>query len=462
MLSEQKLLALRSFLGVLPGQSALRLARMVEIDRLSDGNLPHEIILDYLRPALRQHDEHDRVPSPIRSFCLPFEDLLFSTPRLVKRRGCIARAVIQPTWHWLERRLMPQALREFVTAFKASAANEDRLGCEALTADFWRLAGQTLADALDGAESAQAPFADAGLVADAREIATLLMGGSIVQDVKTLFPKHSPVPGDEKMQAFKAIHNRALDTMPDLVPYLPVVVMGRLEKPWQVMRLVSYVSLKRKDTVISATDIGLAGEILFGRMEDALSVIQGMQPQNFEPDRMIDNLTEFTLLSGAITKEVDILRDGAWGKRLLSNRSTISAIMEGYMERASREIAAAIPLKSSSVGARTLVPHLAKMVDDKVVAQACRYAKLLSGCRYLAAPASFIVKYEEASNSTIDMLCFYNDAMLNELREPEWADRAQVERQFSVAMELSRLLLGADEASLLHRRGTIAREAARG
>lgn len=461
MLSEQKLLALRSFLGILPGGSATQLARMIEIDRLNDGTLPHDAILEFLRPALRQYNNRVRVPSPIRYFCFPFEDLLFNGPRVVKRQAAIARAVIQPLWHWLERDLLVPEMAEYMASFKAAVACEDTETCDALAVDFWRLSGHAIGEALNVDGALPAAFVnDAALVEDAREIATLLIGGQLVSEVRTLFPKPAPVPNEEKMTAFKAIHNAAADTMPALVPYLPVVAMGRLEKPWQALRLVGRVTNRRTETMLAATDMGLAGELLFGRMEDALSVIRGMTQTDFDPDTLIDNLTEFTLLSGAIPKEIDILRSGAWGKRLLANRATISAIMEGYMERALQDIAAAIPLKSSSVGAQTLVPHFGKVIADKNISRACRYAKLLAGCRYLAGPAAFVVKYNEASNASVDMLCFYNEAILNELRYPQWPDRVQVERQFTTAMEISRHLLGAEEASLLHRRGTIARETA--
>lgn len=148
MLSEQKLLALRSFLGILPGGSATQLARMIEIDRLNDGTLPHDAILEFLRPALRQYNNRVRVPSPIRYFCFPFEDLLFNGPRVVKRQAAIARAVIQPLWHWLERDLLVPEMAEYMASFKAAVACEDTETCDALAVDFWHLSGHEISEAL--------------------------------------------------------------------------------------------------------------------------------------------------------------------------------------------------------------------------------------------------------------------------------------------------------------------------
>jgi hypothetical protein len=235
--------------------------------------------------------------------------------------------------------------------------------------------------------------------------------------------------------------------------------MGRLEKPWQAVRLALLVTRRRNETLIAATDMGLVGEILFARMEDARTEIHAMRQPEFDPDALIDRLTEFTLLSGAIAKEVDVLRSGKWGKRLLANRTAIASVMEDYMEHAPREISAAIPLKRNAAGSATLVPAFDRKVDEERALRAFRYAKLISGCRYLASAASFAVKYKAAAAAALDMIGFYNEAVVTELYSGTWPDRRRVERQFGLALELTRLLLGSEEAGLLHRRGNIARTA---
>ena len=55
MITPERTGLLKSFLGGLPEQIAARLAQAVEVDRLVDGkSLPHEMILEGLRPALRR------------------------------------------------------------------------------------------------------------------------------------------------------------------------------------------------------------------------------------------------------------------------------------------------------------------------------------------------------------------------------------------------------------------------
>src|ERR1700761_2342701 len=91
---------LKSFLGSLTGDMAARLASAIEADRLMNGALPHDAILEGLRPVLRDANA-TRTPTPLRLFCRPFEDLLTSKPRKAKLKASIARTSVMPIWLWL-------------------------------------------------------------------------------------------------------------------------------------------------------------------------------------------------------------------------------------------------------------------------------------------------------------------------------------------------------------------------
>jgi hypothetical protein len=88
MMSVEKSTMLQSLLGGLPPKAAMRLARAIEVDRLAGGTiLPHDMILNALRPTLRSPVRVERTPTPLRVFCLP-------TPRREKNRRAASRAPI--------------------------------------------------------------------------------------------------------------------------------------------------------------------------------------------------------------------------------------------------------------------------------------------------------------------------------------------------------------------------------
>lgn len=461
VLSDEKKLALQSLLSILPGREAFRLAKVIEIDQLHGGGLPHTMLLDYLRPALRNYGVRQRTPSPLRSFCMPFEDLLFSGPRRQKQKGMICRSAILPLWNWLGRDVQPDAQAEYIRDFKTLADQEDFAGCETLATAYRERAASAVAVALaEDPEKAEAYFNNDFIFADVSDMVTVLDGSTYAMAVRALFIPPSPAPDDGRLSRFRRIFDTAEENHSRVAPYLPVVAMGRLEKPWHAIRLVRYVTYQHRETKLAQTDVGLTGDVLLARMENAMADIYGQSRTlpDFDPEILLDRLTTFTLLSNAITREVDILRSGQWGQRLLSNRSAISSIMEGYMDRAFKQISGAIPMKSMSYGPDTMVPKFAREVSDAQASCASHYAQLLAGCQYLASAAAFGVKYSEVLSAVTGMLCFYNDALLRELKNRSWPNEAQVHRQFSIAVDLTRFLLGNEEAALLQRRGMLARK----
>ena len=139
MLSGDKTGLLKSFLGSLPGHVAARLARAVELDRLMDGSLPHEDILTGLRPVLRR-DHHDRTPTPLRLFCVPFQDLLSSLPRRTKQKAVIARATVMPLWTWLSETLLRDETAAYATDTKALILAQKNGEALARAGQYWMLA----------------------------------------------------------------------------------------------------------------------------------------------------------------------------------------------------------------------------------------------------------------------------------------------------------------------------------
>src|SRR5271169_1385304 len=181
MIASDKAQMLRDFLGSLPQSLAARLAKAVEVDRLSGGAaLPHDLILDGLRPVLRLMTTSERTPTPLRLFTQPFEDLLSSEPRKLKQKGAIARDSILPVWNWLSQKLAPDELSRYAIAVKTAVLGYHADEAQARATEFWTAASVALRAALDSEAKCKAARAILGgdlVVADALEIALLLAAG---------------------------------------------------------------------------------------------------------------------------------------------------------------------------------------------------------------------------------------------------------------------------------------------
>ena len=462
MLTPERTGLLKSFLGGLPEQIAARLAQAVEVDRLVDGkSLPHEMILEGLRPALRRVAGAERTPTPLRAFCLPFEDLFTLHPRKVKQKGSIARGSVTPIWAWISQQLLVEQTKDYIRDFKALVLAGKHAQARACAAAFWPVAATALSDAIAEPKKARGVLGTELIVADAAEMALLLSVGPDVVEIQSLLPRLVPSLTDELLWSLRQIYDRLVTNTPDAAPYVAVIAMHRLARPWEALKLPLLVSRQTQDTLISSTDMGLVGEILFGEIETHGNTVRAVKPPNFDTAELLESLSRFTTLSSGIVKGIDMRRDGKWGQRLMKDRAQLAEVMDGFMERAPKELAAALPMqKSGGFGGGPKFPDFTKPVDADKSDRALRYARLVAGCKQLAAAASFGATQKKADEEMCQLLRSYNEDVVKELRIADGARRAVVESQFEIVCNLTAILFSEEEADLLRRRGKAAMLAA--
>ncbi len=453
--AQEKLL--RSFLSRLPPTVAQQLARAVEADKLYDGRgLPHDVILESLRPALRQSPSEGRILTPLRLFCQPFEDLLINAGGKAKLKGRIARESILPIWSWITNSLVPDKAQDYSNEVRQAIEKHDTSTAYALASDFWLAVSGAIRNALadEGVRAAARNALGDLALADAEEMALMLGVGNQVLEIQRKLPRGTATLTEALIWSLRETYDALLQSNPDVAPYVTVVAMNRLAKPWEALRLPLMISRKTQDTLISSTDMGLAGELLFHDLEDYAFQIRAVRQPHFDVDLLIRNLVRFTELSSAVVKEVEIRRDGRWGQNLLKDRSLVGTTMDAMMQKAPKEVAAALPMhKSGSYGGGPRVPNIDHMPDQaEKHERAIRYAKLVAGCRHLAARASFGATHKDASDEIEKELRVYNEDIVKLMRDPDESRRAKAEPFFHTAVELTAILFSEEEADFLRRR----------
>ena len=86
--------------------------------------------------------------------------------------------------------------------------------------------------------------------------------------VQTCVPK--PLHGSDPNRfsgSCATLYDALIKRNPDAAPYVAVIAMNRLQRPCEALRLPLLVSRQTGDALISKTDMGLVGEILFARMD---------------------------------------------------------------------------------------------------------------------------------------------------------------------------------------------------
>ncbi len=460
MVSGDKTQALQAFLGTLPEAMAARLAKAVEVDRLAGGVvLPHELILGALRPALRRIGGIERTPAPLRMFCEPFQDLLTDAPRRDKQKGRIARASIRPVWDWLHM-LAPEAARAFADGVKQAVLGHHLEEAEARAAEFWPVASAAILSALAGehaADAARRALGGDATLEDAREMALLLSAAPDIQELQKILPRATPQLSEDVLWALRRIYDRLVETAPDAAPYVAVIAMNRLARPWEALKLPLLISRRSQDTLISSTDMGLVGEMIFGEIEEHASAIRAAKHPDFDANALVHHVARFAELSTGIVKEVEIRRDGRWGQRLMKDRSAVADVMEALVRRAPKEILAALPTqRAGGFAGGPRAPDLTRAADAAKTALALNYAKLIAGCRPFAAAASFGAAVKDSIDEVSAALKRYTEDLIRELRACEGEKRANAEMYFAATVDLTSILYSPEEAEFLRRRGKAA------
>ena len=459
MLTPEKSALLRSLLGAVPPQAASLLARAVEIDRLAGGRtLPHDLILGALRAALRGSAAPGRTPTPLRLFYRPFEDLLVDDSPKEKQKGRIARANVATLWAWLGQSLLVSEVARYASDIKTLLLGQQFDQSAARAAEFWSVAADAIRRAVESdRKKARAALQNEAAVADAEEMALLLSVGGEVGEIQRLLVKPTPLLGDELLWALREIHDRVTARVPDAAPYVAVVAMNRLAHPWEALKLPQMITRQSHDTLISSTDMGLVGDVLFANIELHGNAVRSARHPLFDAGLLIDHLARFTELSSSIVKEIEMRRDGKWGQRLLKDRAAVAETMEGFMERAPKEIQAMLPLQRSGLFAGgPKSADFSRPVDDERAERGMRYARLLAGCARYAALGSFGTAQKDAMEEVQQHLRGYNEDVIKEMRNAAGERRGVVERQFELAAELTVLVFSAEEAEFLRRRGRAA------
>ena len=443
--TDEKSLLLKGFLGNLPETAAGKLAQAVEVDRLMDGHqLPHDAILTGLRPALRRSA---RTPTPLRFFCQPFEDLLVSQPRKQKQKAVILRASVVPVWNWLGADLLPDETQSYFRDAKGLilAGKLDQAQERART--FWVRTGAVLREALAGGPglAAAAKKLTQDEIADAREIALLLLEADEMLKIQERLPKPLPHLTEDILWQLRESYDALIARNPDVAPFVAVVAMNRLQRPWEALRLPLMVSRQTGDALISKTDMGLVGEILLARMDVMKAAILAARHPLPDAEALVEQVIAFSDLSSALVKEVEMRRDGEWGQRLLKDRAAIGAVMDGVMDRAVKEFAQALPMHKGSADFSRLT-----LTDKRAVALS--YAKLVAGTRHFAAAGSFAAKQGMALEETGNHLRRYVENAVRDMRGADHEKRAIVESQLQYCAELAAVLFSGEEAELIRRR----------
>ena len=290
-------------------------------------------------------------------------------------------------------------------------------------------------------------------------MARMLEIAPIVSRLQREFPKPMHGVSENDICIIRSYWEHVGATHPDCTAYVAFMILGRLEKPWEIMRLAGAMSRKTDDIVISRTDAGFVGELLLCDLEDSVAVLKSVRSEEFDAARILREVAAFANLSTGIVREIGIKREGIWGRRLMAARGGLAAEMERLLGRARKDILATLPMSRKGgfgLKATGRAPDFSKRPDQEKLQRALAFAAVISGARPYAMAGAFAGMLAEIEEPVAEHLRHYTTEMLDELRAVPPENRQQADFYVAHAVALTRLILGAEEGDLMRRRAAAA------
>lgn len=463
--------AIREFLEKLPQEAAAKLLSAVEGGALPAQNLG--LSLAELRTCLSREfeapvEKRDISQEIMRLFCAPVEDLLFEGERKEKETGCIPRSSMIAIWNWVNNDLLPDTFPDMVERVRTHIESGEKDALAASVQLMVEAAGNAMSAALERSETGVKYFdsvvrtlGEFSVLEDAREVADVFAIVEEMAQMQAIIPRRIETFDDHMVSDMRDLYDGLYERDPDRAIYLALALMGRLELPWQVLRLARKISQKQDDTMISRTDFSILGERLIKRLEVIASYFQRLRPGLSDLDELKKLIIEFSELSKGITKEIALLRIGNWGQRLLMARNIISTAIGDEFSHYAKDLSAAFPLQrvggfGRSGPRRVDISH---MPDEEKTSRCMRELVFMTELQAYAQSIGAQNAFDKTKPELTGYMETYEDAIVEELRvcKGEQAEIAQA--YLAQACAVTELLVDENASSVLRKRGRVALQA---
>lgn len=451
---------LKTFLASLPSDKTLTLAAGVERARLAgEGKLPVDLILEALRPQLRRMNAR-RIPTPQRLVCEAVADFLVDG-REFKQPGRIARASIRTLWRWLAKEGLRVTLADFESQIARATLTREAKRQSDLVArlqiEIATIVRALVERAVEGSSERRALAAKFGgedTLADIEEAALLFGSTGEFSALRGLLPKRIDMLTEQHTSLVRDMYDQLATRRPELCPYVGLLVLARLKRPWEALRLAGIISRRTNETLFSQTDMGVVGDILLADMENLALDIASVRPDNLDPDSLLNKLERFVQMSGGLVREIGVKRDGKWGQRLIKIRQLTSDAMDALIARSPKEIVAALPVQRLGAfgGRGPRRPDLSREPDAARLERAMQWGRLLAGATPYAGGGAFYAAHKDAFEEVSNYLRSYAESMVSELRSLDFDKRPRAQAFLQHAETLSDTILGVEETDLMRRR----------
>jgi hypothetical protein len=450
---------LRQYLRELTPEARALLATELERALLRGDSPPGaSLILEQLRSEARDAGRKmpPRVSNPQRLFFAPVEPFVVDDTPERKHRGRIARACLDPIWAWINRDLMPQEAKTYADQVSMLLAGNELKGAEQVARAFQDLAEQRMREIPAAAKAdmkAQrriaAQIGTPNAIDDVREISAILRVRDALAVMASRMPQSIGNLADEQLDNAKTLLESPIGRHRDVFLYGLLMVMSRLNAPWQLIRLAVLAGGSDAAARIAETPFAVAVEIVLTDMERMIATLHNSLKAGNSAE-IATSIKDLHDAARALRTELDLSSDSPWARQLSAVRTEVSKLLLAEIENVPAQVRRVLrprPAKDTGANATLDAGDVAEIETKLVLTAALRnYAGELAISEATRRVHSELQNYFDTGTQVL----------IDRLRTSPPEERSFRQSQADAAVRFSAKLFGADFASLLAKAADVA------
>ena len=266
---------LRDYLRQLPQEVRTQLIAELERAAARGDDIPGDAaLLEEVRSTMRESAPPPRRGTPRELFLKTAEPFLVGDPVEQKQRGRIARSAIDRIWSWIGRDLAPAEATIFCDEAGRALIADDAVICEHLVGDFHRCVvtkNQSAIAHTVGDDRARrrliGQVATPQPLADLADVVTILSARETLAFIESRLPTQIRNLAEAQLDSVKALLEPPPCSQRELLPYILIMVSGRLVAPWQLIRLAVSSAERDDATRFAASPYACAVDVVLADIE---------------------------------------------------------------------------------------------------------------------------------------------------------------------------------------------------
>jgi len=264
---------------------------------------------------------------------------------------------------------------------------------------------------------------------------------------------------EEKSAAARLAYRDAVTLAEDAGPRLFDILYANLPEPWLILRVLSAVMDHPADRYVAVSELARFGEVVLDDIDRRLDQFRAFDPALGRAAGLAagDALHVASLEIAEFETNIELSREGLWGKRIGKQKQTLAQLAESRLNQIEKVIDAALPQQMVRFGKGLKgQPKLAADPDPSALRKAEGLLAFYDRCRGSASQSGYGATRAKVGEKLEESLDQYIEALLETLRAEEVAALDRVRAYMEAAAVFVGASRGEQAGQLVRRRAAAA------